>query len=66
MKSVLTDLAEAQVEVDYLPAGCNVDTCDQVSVRIVDYKLFPLFIPIAMMPVPTSVTTVQRESLGLN
>ena len=65
MRKVLTDLLDSHIAVGYLPVGCNPDNCEVVNVSIVGYAISPLMIPVAAIPVPTSSTTVQRESLGV-
>ena len=49
----------------YLPAGCDADSCEIVNAGIGGYAISPLAIPVAVVPVPGSITTVQRESLGI-
>ena len=65
MRKVLPDLDDSHVAVDYLPEGCNPDNCEVIKVSIVGYTVSPLLVPVAVLPVPTSTTTVQRESLGV-
>jgi hypothetical protein len=65
MRKVLADLQDSHISVEYLPLGCNPDNCEVVKVSIVGYTISPLMIPAAVVPVPNSTTTVQRESLGV-
>ena len=65
MRSILAALQDSQIVVDYLPAGCNPDTCELIKVSITDYAIAPLLLPVAVLPVPQSSTTVQREGLGV-
>jgi Flp pilus assembly protein TadG len=65
MRKVIAGLQSSQVQVDYLPAGCDPNNCERVRVSIVDYWIAPLVIPVPMLPVPSASTTVPRESLGI-
>jgi hypothetical protein len=65
MRRVIGDLKDSQITVDYLPAGCNPDTCEAITVSVLGYAISPLIAPVAAVSVPISTTTVQRESLGV-
>jgi Flp pilus assembly protein TadG len=65
MRAVLPDLTDSQFTVEYSPAGCNADNCELITVSIDSYAITPLFMPGAEIPVPRSITTLQREGLGL-
>jgi Flp pilus assembly protein TadG len=65
MRTVIADLKDSQIAVNYLPAGCNPDNCEAITVSVLDYAVSPLMVPVPVLPVPTSTTTVQRESLGV-
>jgi hypothetical protein len=65
MRSILSELQDSQIVVDYLPAGCDPDNCELIKVSITDYAITPLLLPVAVLPVPQSSTTVQREGLGV-
>lgn len=66
MRSVIADLKDSQIAVAYLPAGCDPDTCEAITVTVLGYAISPLMMPVAVLPVPISTTTVQRESMGVN
>jgi Flp pilus assembly protein TadG len=65
MRRVIADLKDSQIAVDYLPAGCDPDNCEAITVTVLGYAVSPLMVPVPPLPVPISTTTVQRESLGV-
>lgn len=68
MRSML-NIANADIQIDYLPGGCTADTCESVTVRILpdgqttnaDYYI-PLFG--SRWKIPEFSTTLTRESLS--
>jgi hypothetical protein len=65
MRDVLPGLSDSQFTVEYLPLGCDADTCEIIKVSINSYAITSLIVPGAEIPVPSSTTTLQREGLGL-
>jgi hypothetical protein len=65
MRNILPSLTDSQIAVEYLPSGCDADSCEVIKVSIDSYAITPLIMPGAEIPIPASTTTVQRESLGL-
>ena len=65
MRRVIADLKDSQITVDYQPAGCDPDNCEAITVSVLGYAISPLMMPVPVLPVPISTTTVQRESLGV-
>lgn len=58
-------LADEEIEVNYLPAGCGPTTCQQVQVRIAttrEVSNMTSFIPFSI-PLPEFETTLPRESM---
>lgn len=65
IRNMLTIVPAAQIGIDYAPAGCNVDTCTSVTVRIlggVGVTTFIPFVPLGLV-LPAFSTTLPRESL---
>lgn len=57
-----------KVEVSYTPSGCNVNSCDQVTVRVlpgISIVNFIPFVPAAVnsLALPEFKTTIPRESM---
>jgi hypothetical protein len=65
MRKVLADLKSSQIDVQYLPSGCNPDDCEWIRVSIEGYAIKPVAVPVSLFPVPSARTTVKRESLGI-
>lgn len=65
MRSILPDLTDSQITVEYLPSGCDSDDCELIKVSINSYTVTPLVMPGAEIPMPSATTTLQRESMGL-
>jgi Flp pilus assembly protein TadG len=57
-------LADAQVAVEYFPAGCNKGSCQGVRVSLTgaSYNSWIPFLP-TVMPMPPLSTSLPRESL---
>ena len=67
VRRIMPDLADDQISITYLPAGCSVTTCDYVTVGVgqpVAYTVTPLVVPIGPLVLPPFSTTLPRESLG--
>lgn len=67
MRIIMPDLADNQISIAYLPAGCTVASCDYVTVGVgepVAYTVRPLVVPIGPLTLPPFSTTLPRESLG--
>ncbi|MGB9128256.1 MAG: TadE/TadG family type IV pilus assembly protein [Thiobacillus sp.] len=67
MRIIMPDLADNQISITYLPAGCTVASCDYVTVGVgepVAYTVTPLVVPIGPLTLPPFSTTLPRESLG--
>lgn len=64
MQKIMPALTAANVSVNYLPSGCTVASCQQVSVRIQNVPVTTL-IPVsaATLMVPPFTTTLPRESM---
>lgn len=64
MQGMMPDLAAGQVEIDYQPAGCDVNTCNTVTVSVDNYSITPM-IPLLPMtlPIPSFATSLTRESM---
>jgi Flp pilus assembly protein TadG len=64
MRLFMQDLTAAQVNTSYLPAGCNANSCESVTVTLSNYS-FKLFIPLTdiTMSLPPFTTTLTRESM---
>jgi Flp pilus assembly protein TadG len=57
-------LADAQVAVEYVPAGCNKGSCQSVRVSLTNasYNSWIPFLP-TVLPMPPLTTSLPRESL---
>lgn len=64
MQSLLGVLEPSNISVDYLPSGCNVDTCRSVTVSITGLTISTV-IPLVPLNVtmPPFSTTLPRESM---
>lgn len=66
MRAMLPTVTEGEIDIEYLPAGCDSANCTQVRVSIASITQIRTFIPF----VPTSVhlapfsTTLPRESMN--
>lgn len=65
MQALFPLVSDAEIDVDYLPAGCNINTCLQVRVSIVSSRPIDTYIPyLSLTPVlPPFSTTLPRESM---
>lgn len=65
MQELLPQLASAQVSLTYSPSGCDVNTCQKVTVAVTNYTFnLPLPLPIQSIPMPPFTTTLTRESMS--
>lgn len=64
MQRIMPALTAANVSVSYIPAGCSVANCQQVSVGIQGMAV-TTFIPVAaaVIAMPPFSTTIPRESM---
>lgn len=64
MQKIMPALSAANVAVSYLPSGCTVASCQQVSVKVQNVPVTTL-IPVsaATLAVPPFTTTLPRESM---
>ena len=64
MQKIMPALTAANVSVSYVPSGCSVANCQQVSVSIQNVPVTTL-IPVsaATLMVPPFTTTLPRESM---
>lgn len=64
MQLLMPYLTTANISISYLPAGCNVNTCEQVQVGVTGINFRPL-IPVASLNIsmPPFTTTLPRESM---
>jgi Flp pilus assembly protein TadG len=65
MAALFPRLQATDISVSYLPAGCNVDSCQSVTVSVNPGKVIDTFIPFAeiSLTMPPFTTTLSRESL---
>lgn len=66
MAQLFPMLNAASVAVSYQPAGCNVNTCQTVTVQVNPNVVVPVSIPFIALPtlsLPPASTTFTRESL---
>lgn len=65
MQLIMPEIATANVTVTYEPTACVQSTCERVKVAIQGLSMTPL-IPLlnVTIPVPSSQTTLLRESLA--
>lgn len=65
MQAILSILPTANIDIGYEPTGCNVNTCQSVTVSIlagVSVATFIPYVPLALTLPPFS-TTLPRESM---
>lgn len=64
MINMLGILTTADININYLPSGCNASTCESVSVSVTkeNIKTFIPFVPLTFNLPPFS-TTLPRESM---
>jgi Flp pilus assembly protein TadG len=65
MTSLMPQLANANIQVSYAPAGCDVTSCTLVTVSYtgLTFKTFVPFVPLSLT-LPAFATTLPRESLS--
>jgi Flp pilus assembly protein TadG len=65
MRNMLTILPDDQIEIDYAPLGCNVNSCTSITVRVLNDVSIPTFIPFVplSLTLPPFSTTLPRESM---
>jgi Flp pilus assembly protein TadG len=65
MATRLTILPTSKIQIQYEPAGCNVDTCQEVTVSILSGVAVATFIPYVpfTLTLPPFSTTLPRESM---
>lgn len=70
MRSILPVIADGDIDISYLPGGCNADSCESVTVRILPGSqtaaAFQYYIPFlnSAWKIPEFSTTLTRESLS--
>ena len=70
MRSILPVLADGDIDITYLPSGCNADSCESVTVSILSGNqssaAFQYYIPFlnSAWKIPEFSTTLTRESLS--
>ena len=64
MQKIMPTLTAANVAVSYLPSGCTVASCQQVSVSVQNVPVTTL-IPVSgtVLAIPPFTTTLPRESM---
>ena len=64
MQLLMPYLTTANITIAYLPAGCDVNTCQRVQVGVTGINYRPL-IPVASLNIamPSFTTTLPRESM---
>lgn len=65
MSALFPTITSSDIDISYLPDGCNVDTCESVTIKIKAEKIIPTFIPYAALnlTLPPFTTTLSRESM---
>lgn len=65
MQTILPILPANKISIDYLPAGCDVNTCESVTVSILPSVAVATFIPYVplSLTLPPFSTTLPRESM---
>jgi len=58
----LISLTNAEISLQYFPAGCTRATCQSITVSITGARYASSILP-AAMPIPPFTTTLPRESL---
>lgn len=70
MRSILPVIADGDILITYLPSGCNVNTCESVTVKILPGSqtaaAYQYYIPLlnSIWKIPEFSTTLTRESLS--
>jgi Flp pilus assembly protein TadG len=70
MRSILPVLADGDIDITYLPSGCNANNCETVTVSILPDNqtsaAFQYYIPFlnSAWKIPEFSTTLTRESLS--
>jgi len=70
MRSMLPVIEDSDIDITYLPSGCDADSCQSVTVRILPAgqaaKAFEYYIPLlnSNWKIPEFSTTLTRESLS--
>lgn len=64
MSNMLTILAPGNIDVTYVPGGCDINSCQSVTVSItgLDISTFIPFVPLNLS-MPSFSTTLPRESM---
>lgn len=65
MRFILASVTDAQIAIEYQPAGCDASNCSSVAVGLVNATFTPL-IPFmgAAIPLPNFSTSLPRESMA--
>ena len=65
MRGLMPQLTDANIDVAYAPAGCDVNSCESATVSIAATSPIQTFIPFVPMSVlmPAFRTTLPRESM---
>jgi Flp pilus assembly protein TadG len=65
MQGLLPQLSDATIAIAYTPAGCDVNSCEAVSVSIAATSPIQTYIPFVPLSVllPAFKTTLPRESM---
>jgi Flp pilus assembly protein TadG len=69
MRNMLGILSDANIDITYLPAGCDISSCQTVTVSIdqgqgaLDIATYIPFVPLTVR-MPAFSTTLPRESLS--
>lgn len=65
MSGLFPQLGAADIDISYFPGGCDVDSCQSVTVTINPGKAIPTFIPYTALALalPPFTTTLSRESM---
>lgn len=65
MRALLPILADADITVTYTPGGCDVNSCQLVSVNLASTTPIQTYIPFVPLSVlmPAFATTLSRESM---
>jgi Flp pilus assembly protein TadG len=70
MRSILPVVSDSDIQISYLPSGCDADSCESVTVRILPGgqtdAAFQYYIPFlnSAWKIPEFSTTLTRESLS--
>ena len=65
MQTMLSIVPTSKINIDYVPAGCDVNTCQSVTVGILSGVSVATFIPYVplTLTLPPFSTTLPRESM---